>query len=265
MKMYNTLKVLTILATANGTFSSLSLPRNDPHTISYSFGNQQTSENIDQVVKEFDASIYPGISSFIPVDDSVCDGVFQADRCKCTWNKWGEWSECSIKDGKRFKTRTVYKKAASGGTDCKDLDGDGHNKITEDCPINCVWGKYGEWTECDAEGKQNRTRNPLINAININLGAIDCNLELDSTECRDCKKDCQWGQWEKWDECSKDGVQRRFRSVVQQPLNGGRACDPLEGIETKTCPVKCEVSQWSEWCDCSNGLKSRRRYIMQDA
>ena len=98
------------------------------------------------------------------------------------------------------------------GIDCKDLPDNGHNRVTELCKFNCVWGAYGEWSECNKEGEQERRRVPAITAKN---GGKSCNTTWDACETRKCKVDCKWGEWEEYGEC-KDGVKRRFRKKGNQ-------------------------------------------------
>ena len=137
---------------------------------------------------------------------------FSSDRCRCTWDTWTKWGECS-NAGKRTRSRKIHKKARKGGIVCKDLPGDNLSEMTEPCPVNCVWGAYGDWSKCDAEGKQNRTRQILIPVQNKHLGAIECNKDLDACETRNCEVDCKWGEWADWSKCSKDGIERRLRSI----------------------------------------------------
>ena len=57
--------------------------------------------------------------------------------------------------------------------------------------------------------------------------------------------DCEVSDWSRWSRCV-DGVQRRTRTIITQPQNGGAPCPPLE--ETRTCPPEEEVNICDACC-----------------
>ena len=76
------------------------------------------------------------------------------------------------------------------------------------------------------------------------------------------KVDCVVSDWSNWSEC-RNGRQRRTRTVLVLPSNGGQACPPLEEERdcTVTVAVDCVVSTWSPWSKCDNGRQTRSRTI----
>ncbi len=73
---------------------------------------------------------------------------------------------------------------------------------------------------------------------------------------------CVVSEFSNWGPCI-NGQQRRTRSVVTPPRNGGAACLALE--QTRACPpvaVDCEVSAWSNWSPCVDGTRRRTREVV---
>ena len=78
----------------------------------------------------------------------------------------------------------------------------------------------------------------------------------------DVPVDCVVSDWSNWSRC-ENGIQRRSRTVLQQPRNGGAPCPTLE--ETIGCPpeiIDCEVSDWSDWSACDSGTQRRTRQVV---
>ena len=135
----------------------------------------------------------------------------------CTWAPWKSWSICtkSCGGGTRTKNRTKLVIEAYGGTClgnqtetqvCNEKKCPGtntayfyirivlitlkffltefSNKYLLYCLVDCVWGAYGQWTDCSADcgtGTQTRTRSEATTAAH---GGTDC--VGDATETRDC-------------------------------------------------------------------------------
>ena len=69
-------------------------------------------------------------------------------------------------------------------------------------------------------------------------------------------KDCQWGQWSEWGDCTHCGGQRtRHRVIEQLPTLHGKLCDEENAKEVSNCTSYCHDRKycvWSEWTgrDC---------------
>merc|ERR1712078_519038 len=87
----------------------------------------------------------------------VCKGTDkEKESCKdkecpvdCTWAQWGDWSDCSktCGVGTRTKTRRKDVKEAHGGV-CKGTDHDKESCKDKECPVDCTWAQWGDWSDC---------------------------------------------------------------------------------------------------------------------
>ena len=94
----------------------------------------------------------------------------------CTWDSFGEWSSCtkSCGGGEKTRKRSILTPASDGGQDCKGpaIEKDWCN--TNACPIDCEWGRFGEWSVCSkscGNGETIRTR--LVQTLALN-GGLEC-------------------------------------------------------------------------------------------
>eukprot|EP00441_Pelagodinium_beii_P010927 CAMPEP_0197683662 /NCGR_PEP_ID=MMETSP1338-20131121/98304_1 /TAXON_ID=43686 ORGANISM="Pelagodinium beii, Strain RCC1491" /NCGR_SAMPLE_ID=MMETSP1338 /ASSEMBLY_ACC=CAM_ASM_000754 /LENGTH=129 /DNA_ID=CAMNT_0043265279 /DNA_START=1 /DNA_END=386 /DNA_ORIENTATION=+ len=73
-----------------------------------------------------------------------------------------------------------------------------------------------------------------------------------SCDQRVCK-DCVWGDWSQWGDCSKCGGQRyRQRAILKMPNECGKPCDPNVAKEVDICTSHCEEERWCAWSEWSN-------------
>lgn len=88
----------------------------------------------------------------------------------------------------------------------------------------------------------------------------NCSAAASVTWAEQAPVDCVVSSWTPWttidvgDTCdattgTRPITQRRTRTVLTQPSNGGAACPVLSEQQTLTepCPVDCTVSAWSDW------------------
>lgn len=107
----------------------------------------------------------------------------------CKWSSFGEWSSCSktCGDGYQSRQRSKLISAENGGRDCEGSSNDKQSCNLRNCPIDCEWGEYSDWSMCTKScggGEKSRTRKKLIQAEN---GGAAC--EGDSTEVTPCNID----------------------------------------------------------------------------
>jgi len=177
----------------------------------------------------------------------------------------------------RERARHVTKMASGGGRTChneslKEVEpcnpGPGEEVSLEcgpDTPQSCKVGAWDDWSECSATcdgGQRKRQRHVLSPASNgggpctddllvtAPCGADACNK---SASCRDC----EWGAWSEWGDCSCAGQRIRNRGIAKQPNSCGRQCEEGSARETEACEADCGdrlFCAWSEWTgmgDCS--------------
>jgi len=213
----------------------------------------------------------------------ICYGaVHEDDVCKeehcpvdCKWNSWSEWGACSKSCGGGLRKQSRDSEwARFGGAECDGNDTKSEVCNEDDCPIDCQWSAWGAWQNCSKtcnSGFTSRSRDKF--PIESNGGAVCAGSSNEQKACntQGCPRDCEWGPWTKWTECSKDcggGKSKRFRDVIQTMKNAGLQClgsDEEENpCNSQECPVDCVWSDWTSWsgCDvtCLGGNKARTRY-----
>mmetsp|Transcript_65291 Transcript_65291/g.120266 ORF Transcript_65291/g.120266 Transcript_65291/m.120266 type:complete len:581 (+) Transcript_65291:119-1861(+) len=173
----------------------------------------------------------------------VCIGDYTShERCRyvpcpidCQWHSWGDWSECShnCAGGKRSRHRRVYREALHGGHLCDGQDAHVQQCNTQPCPVNCIWGPWGEFTDCTKScggGAKERSRGYQVHVAN---GGVPCDGDADELlPCNVfyCAVDCLWDDWSDWSLCSATcggGTKTASRSYLTAARWGG---------SQKTCP-----------------------------
>ncbi len=195
----------------------------------------------------------------------------------CEVDKWTDWGTCSktCGSGTQNRTRTVKTQPQNGGKACPVLT-ETQACNTQPCPVDCVVNEWSNWGMCSKPcggGTQERTRTVKTQPQN---GGKACPVLTETQACNTqaCPVDCKVSDWSLWDPCTKDcggGTQKRTKSIITQPQNGGKACPPpAELIQTQACneqacPVDCEVDKWSDWTPCSKtcggGTQNRTRDV----
>eukprot|EP00933_Yihiella_yeosuensis_P057696 TRINITY_DN5769_c1_g2_i1.p1 TRINITY_DN5769_c1_g2~~TRINITY_DN5769_c1_g2_i1.p1 ORF type:complete len:1326 (+),score=179.83 TRINITY_DN5769_c1_g2_i1:153-4130(+) len=200
----------------------------------------------------------------------------------CTWGSWGVWTNCSktCGGGARSKTRSITQEGVFGGKACDKNDG----KMTEvcnkhHCPVNCVWGEWGNWSRCTKTCESGSTHRERVKITIEAYGGTPCRGDsLDQKMCntQECPRNCVWGEWTPWSQCSTTcggGKSTRFRDVAITAKNGGDACEGRgnESVDCSSteCPVDCAWTLWSDWSACSRscteGVRHRNRKIKTEA
>jgi hypothetical protein len=130
-------------------------------------------------------------------------------------------------------------------------------------PINCQWGDWGTWSECNSTcgGYSTRNRTVVIPAV---YGGTCTGASSETKACSPCPVNCSWNTWSDWSNCSLpcgSGVQQRSRT--QNPeINGGAPCDgnsvEYSSCNTNPCPIDCVWDNWQPWTDCSAPCAGKR-------
>lgn len=120
------------------------------------------------------------------------------------------------------------------------------------------------------QGENCITRDPLTNALSVELCKGASTQRYYFTPVRDCK----WSEWGAWATCSAScdsGTKARYRFVAEAAEKGGLDCAG-EAQESSTCavplncPVHCKWGSWQEWeaCSktCARGLRERHRVVL---
>ncbi|CAD5114006.1 DgyrCDS3169 [Dimorphilus gyrociliatus] len=157
----------------------------------------------------------------------------------CTWKDWSDWTECSETCGKGKRNRTRIMIPSVGlGKKCsgKSFEVDWCN--TFDCPVDCQWSNWMEWSKCSAEcdgGTRNRTRN--ANNPPATHGGKECNgTDIQMESCND--KPCH-------ENCSHNKI---WISDCQKYLHCPSSCASLKSVDSCVEPEVCEPG-----CKCRNG------------
>jgi len=99
------------------------------------------------------------------------------EKVDCILGEWADWSNCSKScgGGNRSRSRPVETQEANGGNPCKEEDkSESEECNSQDCPIDCQWGPFGEWTTCTKScggGEKTRSRSKETSAEN---GGKEC-------------------------------------------------------------------------------------------
>jgi len=143
--------------------------------------------------------------------------------------------------------------------------------------VNCKWGGWGEWSQCQGVCNGQATRQRNIVQLS-NWCGRNCTMDsaIETKGCAGtCPKTvfCTWSDWETTSECDPDGCgprttrDRRSLAIVrtarshEAPLANGTMKMTCHGNDRKisACPVKscsppkidCEFAEWGKWSEPS--------------
>lgn len=140
---------------------------------------------------------------------------------------------------------------------------------TEDLPIpiiNCVLSEWSEYSSCDGQSTQTRTRTIITQpsgggmACGALIETINCSLEPDPEP--EPVVNCVLSEWSAYSSCSGQSTQTRTRTIITPASGGGQACGILS--ETINCPpVNCVLSEWSVYSSCDGqSTQTRTRTVI---
>jgi len=209
----------------------------------------------------------------------------------CVVSGWTQWDNCdrTCGVGQQNRQRQVTQNPRSTGKACPFSLIESRGCNLQSCGIHD--GKVGEWTTWGAcsslcgLGHQIRSRG-IIHLAEFSGMGFSGDLSqsepcMGNSTHKVCEgpKDCLWSYWGNWSECSAScgSAQRtRSRSILQEPDQGGKSCEPLGKEEVEGCYLRsCSDvicidggwSSWNEWQQCSStcngGLTKRARKVVR--
>jgi len=197
----------------------------------------------------------------------------------CLWSEWEAWGNCSKScgGGNQSRYRYVTQIALGDGVNCSGVAHDLRSCNEEACTKDCEFMDWEDWAECSVScGIGNHSRSRQVDA-EVN-GGTPCDPAVptrQSEECSlPCPRDCVWGDWGAWSNCSKTcgegiaGSSTRHRVEAITAAFGGSECNGTK-VQHQTCndipcPVDCEWKDWTPWTECvqpcgGEGTRQRSR------
>lgn len=239
--------------------------------------SEESSAPFADIMEVFNSTLPP--QTIVTHDGLTTTEQPTTELQNCRWYDWSPWSYCSKSCGEGWKSRkrTVAIQPRNGGTQCDGPSEDLEICNEFDCPIDCEWGVWNDWSGCTAScDGGTRQRGKPIKLQNNTLGK-PCSpaegIQIEDCKTQACSRDCEWADWTSWGACSTScggGVKLRTRSVQDDAVGGGRQCEGAsrdeEACSLKACPQDCELGDWSAWTTCSvscgNGTSLRERKIV---
>jgi len=180
----------------------------------------------------------------------------------CVWASWGNWRRCSTTCGNGEQVHERYEEIEmqAGGTTCTGPHRETKPCEVVPCPINCDWGDWKDWGDCNmpcGQGRNDRTRTI---ATHSQYGGDPCegpDLEEGTCEIKKCPVSCEVSDWRDVGECSKrcgGGKMFQTREVLTAAAHGGDSCPPVEQhveCNNHMCPIDCDMTAWSDNGPCS--------------
>ena len=160
-----------------------------------------------------------GVSCPILIETRDCTYVPPVVPIDAIVSEWSVWTECSI-DGVQTRTRTIITPASGGGSTPTLTQTQSCTYIPPIVPVDATVSEWSEWSICNINGSQSRTREVITPASGGGQTPI-------LSETRSCVPeapipvDATVSEWGAWSDCSIEGIRFRTRTVINPALNGG--------------------------------------------
>ena len=107
---------------------------------------------------------------------AAAKAALNSHPCPCVWEEWSNWGLCSATCGGGVSTRSraVEKEAVNGGQQCEGSSEDEEHCHQEPCPIDCKWGEWSAWSECDAEYGDGNRHSQRMHLVPAMFGGQEC-------------------------------------------------------------------------------------------
>eukprot|EP00450_Noctiluca_scintillans_P033294 CAMPEP_0194550104 /NCGR_PEP_ID=MMETSP0253-20130528/95540_1 /TAXON_ID=2966 /ORGANISM="Noctiluca scintillans" /LENGTH=1755 /DNA_ID=CAMNT_0039397539 /DNA_START=38 /DNA_END=5304 /DNA_ORIENTATION=- len=198
---------------------------------------------------------------------SLCKHTVQ----DCTWEDWGDWSECPWGEQQASRARSIQQLLEGGGKPCE-----GESEQTRPCDqkeraVDCKLSDWNDWSICSEscdEGRRTRVRRIVVPAAHEGEPCSDSIMEVDVCNVKPCGKkvSCQVGDWSDWYGCTKDGPRSVFkarkRKLVSPAAQGGKACTEVleETLGCANLTQPCQLGSWSDWSDCPKSCGGAQQF-----
>jgi len=194
-------------------------------------------------------------------EEAVCQAV--VCPVDCMWSEWTSWSNCSKScgSGHRQQSREIIQHAQNAGVDCEGSAQRAESCSEQPCPVDCQWTAWTTWSTCTQTCGGGTSLRERQKALLESAGGLPCiGDKSEQTTCKTqgCPRDCLWGPWSSWSQCSETcggGSLRRYRDVAVTEKNGGSFClgsnEQEAECNANPCPADCDWESWSEWTACS--------------
>ena len=160
-----------------------------------------------------------GVSCPILIESRDCTYVPPVVPIDAIVSEWSVWTECSI-DGVQTRTRTIITPASGGGSTPTLTQTQSCTYIPPIVPVDATVSEWSEWSICNINGSQSRTREVITPASGGGQTPV-------LSETRSCVPeapipvDATVSEWGAWSDCSIEGIRFRTRTVINPALNGG--------------------------------------------
>lgn len=162
-----------------------------------------------------------GVSCPILTETRDCTYIPPIIPINAVVSEWSIWTECSI-DGVQTRTRTIITPASGGGSTPTLTQTQSCTYIPPIVPVDATVSEWSEWSICNINGSQSRTRELITIATGGGFTPV-------LSESRTCTPDIDpptpidavVSEWSEWSECSIDNVSFRTKTVITPASNGG--------------------------------------------